>query len=124
MKQKSTPLVLYILMSILLVVSGVLMYLYYQQSKKVVELTTSSSSQLSSISTDEIISRVNVLKPELQQNGKPIVALIKDIIEVSKTNPEFYKDAKNGDYFVLYPKQAVIYRPGENKIINSAVVTK
>jgi hypothetical protein len=109
--------ILLTLMALLIVVASGVFYIYLQKPKAV------ASETVPVLSTDQVIDKVYSLadpKPE----GKPAVALIKDIDEVRKGNPEFYKDAQNGDYFVLYSAKAFVYRPGENKIINSAVVTK
>jgi hypothetical protein len=49
---------------------------------------------------------------------RPAVAAIEDKEKVKKSNPEFYKNAENGDYLVIYKNRVIIYREGENKIMN------
>jgi hypothetical protein len=122
MKQGLPQWVIYLLMIGLIAISGVIFYLYIQKGKQI-EVLQSATSSAVVYTSDEVIASVAKLLPEFKDQ-KPAVALIKDIVEVSKPNPEFYKDAKNGDYFLLYPNKAVVYRPGENRIINSATVTK
>lgn len=53
---------------------------------------------------------------------KPTVATIIDVEKLKKENLEFYKDAQNGDKFILYKTKAIIFRPEENLIINFAPV--
>ncbi|MDP2587719.1 MAG: hypothetical protein Q8P33_03020 [bacterium] len=49
---------------------------------------------------------------------EPAVATIIDVASLQQENQEFFVNAANGDQLLLYRNSAVIYRPGEHKIIN------
>ncbi|MSR85086.1 hypothetical protein EXS71_01435 [Candidatus Uhrbacteria bacterium] len=50
--------------------------------------------------------------------GQPSVEYVSDTITLKKLNPIFYQDVARGDWVVTYSTFVVIYRPGENKIVN------
>lgn len=58
----------------------------------------------------------------LPAGEEPTIANIVDIESLKKNNEDFYKDAQNGDYLLIYTAKAVIYREPENKVINVAPV--
>ncbi len=53
---------------------------------------------------------------------EPTVARIEDPAVLQEANPEFYKNAQVGDYLVLYPNRAIIYRESENIVVNVAPI--
>lgn len=53
---------------------------------------------------------------------EPTVARIEDPEILKQANPDFYKDAQTGDYLILYPQRAVIFRESENRVINVAPI--
>lgn len=57
-----------------------------------------------------------------ESEDAPTVARIEDPAVLQKANAEFYKNAQSGDYLVLYPNRAIIYRENENYIINVAPI--
>ncbi len=57
-----------------------------------------------------------------ESEDAPTVARIEDPAVLQKANEEFYKNAQAGDYLVLYPQRAIIYRESENRIINVAPI--
>ena len=52
----------------------------------------------------------------------PTVARIEDADVLREANPDFYADAAVGDYLVLYPQRAIIFREAENRVINVAPI--
>jgi hypothetical protein len=58
----------------------------------------------------------------LDGDSKPTVARIENPEILRNTNAEFYKNTQAGDYLVLYPNRAIIYRLSENQIINFAPI--
>lgn len=70
----------------------------------------------------EITEKINV-HFNLPKDDKPSVALVEDINQL--TDQDFFKEAKNGDVLLMYPKslKAIIYRPSEDKIINYTFIT-
>ncbi len=57
-----------------------------------------------------------------ESEDEPTVARIDDPDVLRQANAEFYKNAEEGDYLILYPQRAIIYREGENIIINVAPI--
>lgn len=54
----------------------------------------------------------------------PSVLIVTDANQVRTSNPSFYKNAANGDSFLVYSNQAVIYREKNNQIINVTPINK
>ena len=67
---------------------------------------------------------VSELKEILLINGDqdPTVARVEDPAVLQESNPDFYKDIQVGDYLVLYPQRAIVYRSSETRIINVAPI--
>lgn len=55
-----------------------------------------------------------ILNPE----EKPTIASILDIDKVRSQNPEFYANARNGDYLIVFSDKAIIYRAQQRIIVN------
>jgi hypothetical protein len=55
----------------------------------------------------------------LPAEPEPIIALVADA-ERLRTEQAFYRGAENGDMLLVFPqsRQAVVYRPSSNKIVN------
>ena len=58
----------------------------------------------------------------ITETDQPSVARIDNPDALRASNPEFYADAKAGDYLIAYPKRAIIYRESDNMIVNFAVI--
>jgi hypothetical protein len=58
----------------------------------------------------------------LLPDEQPTIATLVDIDALKEENPEFYKNAKNGDLLVIYSEKAILFREDEGKIINVAPV--
>lgn len=58
----------------------------------------------------------------IEGNDKPTVARVEKPEALKASNKEFYKNVQTGDYLVLYPQRAIIYRLSEKKIINIAPI--
>lgn len=57
-----------------------------------------------------------------ESDQEPTVARIEDANVLREANSDFYKNAENGDYLVLYPQRAIIYREADNRVINVAPI--
>lgn len=57
-------------------------------------------------------------------NETPTIAQINNQSQLQKQQGEFFNNAQNGDYLVIYPKKqiAVIYREGTDRIINTGPI--
>lgn len=71
--------------------------------------------------TKDVIDALN--KILLTESDKqPTVARVDQPETLKKSNTEFYKNVNVGDYLVLYPQRAIIFRRSENKLINVAPI--
>ena len=58
----------------------------------------------------------------IEGDDEPTVARVEDPSILQDSNPDFYKNVEIGDYLVLYPQRAIIYRLAEKKIVNIAPI--
>ncbi len=74
-------------------------------------------------------SEIQVIKEKLTKNiivegiENYDVGLIKDIEALKESNPLFFKNAENGDALIVSTTQAIIFRPGNEMIINVGPIT-
>lgn len=54
--------------------------------------------------------------------NQPAVATVTDPEKLRESQPEFYKNAEEGDYLIVYPNRAIIFRSSQKKIINIAPI--
>lgn len=116
--------VLILLILITIGLAGGLGYLYwqYQKTQKEVKDLKDPTKRLE-IEKEESQRVIDALCKLIKcPNEKPTVATIIDIDTLKKDNPEFYKDAKNGDRIIVFTTKAIIFRTEENMIINIAPV--
>jgi hypothetical protein len=66
----------------------------------------------------EKLSKVMVI----QETEKPTVARVTKPELLKTNNKTFYKDVQSGDYLILYPKRAIIYREKTNIVVNVAPI--
>ncbi len=67
----------------------------------------------------EILKKVAKLT-KIDEQEQALIITIKDadsLRSANKLSAEIYKDAKNGDKVILFPKKIIIYRENENRII-------
>ena len=57
-----------------------------------------------------------------ESDKQPTVARVESPDTLKKSNPDFYKNVITGDYLILYPQRAIVFRRSENKIINVAPI--
>ncbi len=55
--------------------------------------------------------------------GTPQIATVSDV-ETLKKSQSFFQNAQNGDQVLVFDKEAILYRPSTNKIINVAPVNR
>ena len=57
-----------------------------------------------------------------ESEDQPTVARIEDPAVLQEANEEFYRNAQAGDYLILYPNRAIIFRESENLVVNVAPI--
>ena len=94
---------------VLVVTCSVLAWKYHQQNQ--------SSANQASATTNRIIKDVARLYM-VPTNEQPSVAQIQDKSQIK--NQEFFENAVNGDYLLVYQKNklALLYRESVNKLVN------
>jgi len=97
------------LIVILVATVGILAWKYQQISK-----SPSEESKKTSIRVIDKVSKLYFVPT----NEEPTVALIQDKTKLG--NQEFFKNARNGDYLLIYQKEkvALVYREGDDKLVN------
>jgi len=115
-KKPNYIVILVVLAALVLVALAAVMYFKPEKA---------SLSDTASVTTEEQAkTTVSKIKQILLVEGTedPAVAEIKDVETVKKSNPEFYKNADNGDKLVVYSYRAIIFRESANQIINVAPI--
>ena len=97
------------LVALLIVAVGVLGWKYYQVTRDVNKSAAKTSQRIT-----QAVSKIYLVP----NNEQPTVAVIQDKGKLG--NQEFFKQAKNGDYILVYPKAkvALVYREQTNQLIN------
>lgn len=109
-----------IIIVIILAIVVIPSYYFYSQYQKTQALLQKPNTS-SDLQTKTLLDQVGKLI-ELPQNEQPTVATVSDITKLS--NQPFFVNAKNGDKVLIYAqeKEAILYRPSLNKIINVSQV--
>lgn len=107
-----------IIIVVLLIIAVVPSYYFYNKYNKAIQSTTPSITNNSD--TTRLIEAVGKLIQLPNEN--PTIATVSDISKL-KTQP-FFANAQNGDKVLIFTqnKEAILYRPSTNKIINVAPV--
>ncbi len=87
------------------------------------EARDQTSESLNEKNQEETDSVIGSLKNIIQLGDEsPTLARVDDPEKLKQSNPDFYANVEVGDYLVLYPQRAIVYRASENKIINIAPI--
>ncbi len=110
------------LILVLLVLASAGSAVYFWNDAREAKLQTPEGVQARN--EQETQSVVDSLKQQLIIEGedKPTVARVENPEVLIKANAEFYKNVQKGDYLVLYPQRAIIFRLEEKKIVNIAPI--
>ena len=93
---------------------------FYKKYKDLSDNPKQAVSQKNSAETERVLKG---LKSIIVTDGEnPTVARVEDTAKLKKSNADFYKNVKKGDYIIIYPKRAIIYRENPAKIINVAPI--
>lgn len=106
------------LVVLLAVAAAVFFYVKYQDARsKLPEEVAAQNAE----ETARVIGKLgNILN--ITTDAQPTVARVDNPDVLKQANPDFYADTQTGDYLILYPERAIIYRESENKIINIAPI--
>ena len=108
---------------VLVTTVGLFGILYYRdQARNISKVADSSTTeQQNQVETERVLT---ALKKVLlvQETEAPTVARVEDPERQKKSNEEFYKNVEKGDYLIIFPKRAIIYRESIDQIINTAPI--
>ncbi|MBP9852483.1 MAG: hypothetical protein QG629_320 [Patescibacteria group bacterium] len=94
---------------------------FYKKYQSVKTDPTSAQKAQNSAETQRVLTKLKkVLR--VDETQAPTVARVEDPTKLKKANAEFYKNVEKGDYLVIFPKRAVIYRDSVDQIINIAPI--
>lgn len=110
------------LLLVIVLAAGLAGTLYYKDRADKVEADPASVQQeKNQAETDRVLTKLkNVLN--VSEEDAPTVARVEDPEKLKQSNQDFYKDIQVGDYLVIYPKRAIIFRENESQIINIAPI--
>ena len=111
-----------ILVAFIIIVLALLAGYFYIDAQDAKKQTPEATAQRNEEETQRVVAELGAII-ELNTESQPTVARVEDPAVLQESNPDFYKDVQTGDYLVLYPQRAIIYRGGEDKkIINIAPI--
>lgn len=93
----------------------------YKQNRDLKSNPSAAQNEKNKAETSRVLDK---LKEDLlvQETEAPTVARVEDPEKLKSSNAEFYKNIQKGDYLVIFPKRAIIYRETNRQIINIAPI--
>jgi cytoskeletal protein RodZ len=58
----------------------------------------------------------------INESEPPTVARVEDPERLKTSEKDFYKDVQQGDYIVIFPARAILYRESTNQIVSTAPI--
>ena len=94
---------------------------FYKQYQDVKSDPKSAQEEKNKAETQRVIDKLK-LGLLITETDAPTVARVEDPEKLKSSNQEFYKDIQKGDYLVIFPKRAIIFRESNEQIINVAPI--
>lgn len=96
-------------------------YYFYNKYNDVKSNPTQAQADKNKAETQRVLDKVKA-SILITETEAPTVARVEDPSKLQEANKEFYKNVQKGDYLIIYPKRAIIYRESNNQIINTAPI--
>lgn len=96
-------------------------FVFYQKYQDVKSNPAQAQKAQNSAETQRVLTELKKIL-RVDETEAPTVARVEDPAKLKKTNAEFYKNVEKGDYLVIFPKRAIIYRESQNQLINIAPI--
>jgi hypothetical protein len=94
---------------------------FWNESRTAKSQTVESIAAKNAEESSEVINELNkVLLTE--SDAEPTVARVDNPDVLRNANKDFYKNVQAGDYLILYPQRAIIFRVEEKRVINVAPI--
>lgn len=110
------------LIVLVVLIAGVAGTMYYKNRADKVEANPEVVRQeKNQAETDRVLTALKsaILITETEA---PTVARVEDPEKLKASNATFYKDIQQGDYLIIFPKRAIVYRESVDQIINIAPI--
>ncbi len=121
-KMKRPPLNWKVLLLIIIIVGSLSTAFYFWNDAQNAKEQTPEGIAAKNLEESERVIGALDLVLYTESEEQPTVARIEEPAVLQDANPEFYKNAQAGDYLILYPQRAVIFRESENRVINVAPI--
>jgi uncharacterized protein HemX len=119
---KSSSKVLPWVLLVVVLIAGVGATLYYRNRANEAENNpTAVQQEKNQAETDRVLTALKKVLFVGEQDA-PTVARVEDPEKLKSSNQEFYKDIQKGDYLIIFPKRAIIFRESANQIMNIAPI--
>lgn len=118
--RKGNRTLIVLLVTALLLAIGMSGYFYYSYQQSMLD-PQARIEERNEAETHTVLNRLGQILL-IDTEDDPTVAKVEDVEKLKQSNEEFYKNIEQGDYLILYPEQAIIYRMDEDKIINIAPI--
>lgn len=119
-KTRSNKPLIAIMAGLLILALGFGGFMYYKYR----DISSDPSTAITEKNQEETTRVLEGLKKRLliSETDAPTVARVEEPEKLKSSNQEFYKDVQKGDYLVIFPKRAIIYRETLDQIINVAPI--
>jgi hypothetical protein len=112
---------LWIVVSLLLIVTIGASVFFYSKYQDLKNNPKEAIAQKNSQETERVLSQLREVLL-ITETDAPTVARIEDPAKLQASNADFYRDAVEGDYLIIFPKRAIIFRESNGQIINIAPI--
>ncbi|MFZ6015374.1 MAG: LytR C-terminal domain-containing protein [Patescibacteria group bacterium] len=121
-KQATKPFFLLAVIAIVLIAAAVLMFTNGLKKKEPAPDQTQIKEEqmkdvLNANDISQLIKRISELI-EIKKDEEPTVATVQDADLLRSGNPEFYKNAENGDRLLVWSDKAVLYSVSKDKLLS------
>ncbi len=120
-KKVASKKTMYILGAVLIVAGLAGTAYFYNKYNDVKANPTQAQADKNKAETDRVLDKVKSALL-ITETDAPTVARVDDPTKLKEANKDFYKDVQKGDYLIIFPKRAIIYREANDQIINFAPI--
>ncbi len=110
----------FMVMIVLVLALGAVFY-FWNEAQEARDATPEAVAARNQEESVRIIASLNTILLT-ESDEQPTVARIEDPTILQQANEDFYKNAQAGDYLVLFPNRAIIFRESEGRVINVAPI--
>lgn len=112
---------LWVALSLVLLISVISAGYFYKKYSDLKKDPKSAQVEKNKAETARVLDKVK-LAILVTETEAPTVARVEDPDKLKTSNQEFYKNIQKGDYLVIFPKRAIVFRESNNQIINIAPI--